>query len=170
MLPCIYKWVKGYEGLYIVNNYGSVISLCKKKPKIMNQPANSSGYLQISLCKKNYPKKSIKVHVLVGNTFIGERIDDLTFDHIDRVKTNNRADNLRLATKIEQNDNQDVRKNNKFGEKHICLNTKSGNEYYRIRIQKNNNNIDRCFSKKNYTWRILVCGVQENGTTPHGVV
>ena len=157
MLPCIYKWVKGYEGLYIVNNYGSVISLCKKKPKIMNQPANSSGYLQISLCKKNYPKKSIKVHVLVGNTFIGERIDDLTFDHIDRVRGNNRADNLRLATQQEQAVNRGLRKDNKLGVKNIRKVVHSGKEYYRIQINRNGETVvDRSLRTDKYTLEQII--------------
>ena len=152
MLPCIYKWVKGYEGMYIVNNYGSVISLKYKKPRILKQtPFRKDGYMTVDLCKEKQ-NKTKRVHALVGNAFIGERIDDLTFDHIDRVNTNNRADNLRLATKQEQSVNRGVRKDNKIGEKHISVYTKSGNEYYRLKIERNGKRVvDINFSKKKNT-------------------
>ena len=157
MLPCIYKWVKGYEGLYIVNNYGSVISLCRKKPKMLKTVSDKNGYIHISLHKKGSPTKYMDIHALVGNAFIGERIDDLTFDHIDRDRQNNRADNLRLATRSEQSLNQGIRKNNKLGEKNISIVVHSGKEYYRIHIERNKKNIvNRCFNKNKYTLEEVV--------------
>ena len=156
MLPCIYKWVKGYEGMYLVNNYGSVISFKYKKPRKLKQTINKYGYLYISLCKKG-STTTFRVHVLVGNAFIGERIDGLTFDHIDRNRQNNRADNLRLATKSEQNVNTSVQKNNKLGEKNISKVVNSGKEYYRIAIFRNGKTVvDRNLRTDKYTLEEVV--------------
>ena len=152
MLPCIYKWVKGYEGLYIVNNYGSVVSFCRKKPRMLKTVSDKNGYIHVGLHKKGSPAKYMDVHVLVGNAFIGERTGEFTFDHIDRVKTNNRADNLRLATKTEQQVNQGKHKNNKLGEKNISIATIKGLEYYNLIIQRNKKIIvNRHFRTNKYT-------------------
>ena len=156
MLP-LWKTVKGYEGMYIVNNYGSVISFKYKKPRILKQSTDKNGYLLACLCKKGSPKKTFRVHVLVGNAFIGERTGEFTFDHIDRIRTNNRADNLRLATKTEQNVNTSVQKNNKLGVKNIGIARVSGHEYYRIEITRNGKRVvDRSFKKDKYTLEEVV--------------
>jgi hypothetical protein len=137
--------------MYIVNNYGSVISFKYKKPRILKMTPDTDGYPQVVLCKKG-STTSFKVHALVGNAFIGERTGGLTFDHIDRVKTNNRADNIRLATKSEQSINKCIHKNNKLGEKNIRKVVNSGNEYYKLQITRNKKLVvDRYFSKKKYT-------------------
>ena len=152
MLPCIYKWVKGYEGLYIVNNYGSVVSFCRKNPRMLKQCRDLDGYLQVGLCKKGLPSIKKKVHALVGNAFVGERIGGLTFDHIDRIRTNNRADNLRLATKQEQCVNKGIRKDNKSGEQYITKSTMKGLEYYRLQIERNGKVVvNRRFRTNKYT-------------------
>ena len=74
----------------------------------------SNGYLQLGLLK-NGKRKTSKVHVLVGEAFIGLRTGEMTYDHIDRNNQNNRSDNLRLATKSEQGQNRNLLKNNKLG-------------------------------------------------------
>ena len=149
MLP-LWKSVKGNED-YIVNNYGTVISLKFKKPRILKPSTDKYGYLHVVLCKKG-SATTFTVHALVGNAFVGERTGDLTFDHIDRVKTNNRVDNLRLATKTEQSKNTKMRKDNKTGERNITEITKSGNEYYVLQIRRNTVLVvNRSFRKINYT-------------------
>ena len=85
----------------------------------------------------NGERKKYNIHILVGNAFIGKREGGLTFDHIDRNRINNRADNIRLATRQEQAVNTGVCKNNKLGEKYITIDTVSGNEYYKIKITRN---------------------------------
>ena len=131
-----YKWVEGFDKKYIVSNFGDVISLKRKKPKIMKKQFSNNEYLAISLYK-NGKKKTITVHILIGNAFVGKRINGLTFDHIDRVKTNNRADNLRLATYSEQQINQNMRTDNTTGERNISIKQTGDNTYYYIEIQRN---------------------------------
>ena len=147
----LWKTVKGNED-YIVNNYGSVISLKFKKPRILKPSADKDGNLHVVLYKKGSPNKTVRVHALVGNAFIGERTGEFTFDHIDRIRTNNRADNIRLATKSEQQINTRKQKNNKLGEKNIRKVVSSGKEYYRIEIERKKKLVvDRCFRTDKYT-------------------
>ena len=126
--------IEGYEGRYAVSNMGRLYSHITNK--ILKGSQNNEDYLQVSLCKDGIRKK-IKVHVLVGNAFIGKRENGLTFDHIDRNRTNNFADNIRLATRQEQVINQNVRCDNTSGEKNIRINGNS----YRIQIRRNNKTV-----------------------------
>ena len=82
-----YRYIDGYDEDYIISNYGDIISLKRKKPRLL-KPNITQHYKKLDLCK-NGKTKTWAVHVLVGNAFIGKRINGLTFDHIDRVKTNN---------------------------------------------------------------------------------
>ena len=131
-----YKYIEGYDKNYIVSNYGQVISLKGNRPRIMKQNLDSSRYKSVNLCN-NGKRKTINVHILVGNAFVGKRINGLSFDHIDRDRTNNRADNLRLATKSEQEINKNMRTDNKTGEINVCIKQMSNNTYYHIEIKRN---------------------------------
>ena len=128
----IFKDVEGYEGRYSVSN-GRVYSHIGKGRFLKPYTDKKNGYLQVGLCK-NGKLKTNRIHILVGNAFVGKRKDEMTFDHIDRNKLNNKACNLRLATKSEQVINRNILKNNKLGEKNICIDK---NKYYFINIKRN---------------------------------
>ena len=123
--------IEGYDGRYSVSNFGRVYSNYRKGRFLKGCP-NTKGYLQVGLCKDGKPKV-IYIHILVGNAFVGKRENGLTFDHIDRNNQNNRADNIRLATKSEQVINTKIRRDNKLGEKNI---RNQGNSY-RLQINRN---------------------------------
>jgi hypothetical protein len=57
----------------------------------------------LALNGKNYKQF---VHRLVAEAFIGPRPIDKTVDHINRVRDDNRIENLRYATASEQNKNR----------------------------------------------------------------
>ncbi len=62
----------------------------------------ASGYMTIKISKKGY-----KVHRLVAEAFHGSPTsDEDTVDHIDRNRENNYSDNLRWASRAEQNTNR----------------------------------------------------------------
>ena len=126
--------VEGYEGRYSVSNYGRVYSYKKLTGgnKFLKSTPDHSGYLYIGLCK-NKTNKTFKIHVLVGNAFIGKREGEMSFDHIDRNRQNNKASNLRLATRSQQAINSNIQSNNQLGEKNICI----SRNYYNIRIRRN---------------------------------
>jgi len=130
--------IEGYEGQYSISNYSRVWSH-KQRGKFMKPAPDGGGYLSVSLCNDGN-HRAFRLHVLVGNAFVGKRENGLTFDHIDRNRLNNCASNIRLATRSEQNINKKIRYDNKLREKNITI---TNDIYYQIRI-KRNGKIVRC--------------------------
>ena len=98
----------GYEGCYQINRLGQVRRIAsgsRKVGQILKQIINSNGYLQIQLCKDGV-RKLYLVHRLVGFQFIPNPENKLEIDHIDRNINNNSLENLRWATRKEQNNNR----------------------------------------------------------------
>ena len=146
----IFLDVEGYEGLYSISNYGRVYSI--NRNIFLKTGLSTGGYCQTYLSKKGYCR-TIPIHVLVGKAFIGKRINGLTYDHIDRDKSNNHSSNLRLATKSQQSINQDLRKDNTLREKYIyTIKKKDGRVYYQIQIKRNKKFIfNKCLNIKKHS-------------------
>ena len=107
----IWKDVNGYEGSYQVSNLGNVKSFKMYEGKLL-KPQMRSGYYSVRLYF-NLEYKNIKVHQLVGMSFLGyvrNGIHDFVVDHIDNNKLNNRLDNLQVITQRENSSKN--RKNN----------------------------------------------------------
>ena len=136
------RWIdiEYYENEYSVSNFGRVYSH-KGKGKILKPCPIKTGYFMVGLCKDG-KSKSFYLHALVGNAFVGKREGEMSFDHIDRNNQNNRAANIRLATKTLQSINQKIHCNNKTGEKNISI---RGNSFM-IQIKRNN----KCIISKSY--------------------
>lgn len=113
----IWRSIEGYEGLYEVSNLGRVRSLDRYgntgygirlyKGKILSQVKNRCGYLNVVLSKKCI-KTIFTVHRLVARAFpeiCGQYKDVLQVDHINTVRTDNRAINLRWVTRSENQNN-----------------------------------------------------------------
>ena len=104
----IYRDIPGYEGAYQVSNLGNVRSLDRVVHRSNGQAVvkgrqlkaflNSKGYRRISLIYQGKDRKSF-VHRLVLLAFVGE--SDLTVDHINGIKTDNRLENLRYISRRE---------------------------------------------------------------------
>ena len=82
----IWKDIKGYEGLYKVNNAGDVLSIARKgnwRGNHLLVPSNDGhGYRQVNICK-NGKLKSVKVHRLVAEAFIPNPYNLPQVNHID---------------------------------------------------------------------------------------
>lgn len=106
-----WKEIKGYEGRYIISNYGEIISLPRYKqnnsklqyvePKEIARYVNpKNGYVYVQLWN-NATYKNIRLHKLVAQNFIPNKDNKLQINHIDGNKQNNRADNLEWCTASE---------------------------------------------------------------------
>ncbi len=90
--------VVGYEGLFKVSSLGRVKSFNKKK---ILTGTKISGYYKVCLCK-NKVCRVISIHTLVCTAFHGPKPSPKhEVAHWDGNPLNNRSDNLRWATKIE---------------------------------------------------------------------
>ena len=91
----IWKDIAGYEGRYMVSNFGRVKSmryLAHDGEKIMKSVRHHTGYMIVSLGRK--PRKNFLVHVLVANAFIENKDNKPYVNHIDGNKANNKTENL----------------------------------------------------------------------------
>lgn len=99
----VWQDIKGYEGLYQVSNMGHVRSLdWNHTGKIRNlylKPHNQ-GYLQVEL-HKNGTRKMFTVHRLVALHFVQGYQEDFVVNHINEIKTDNRAENLEWCSQSE---------------------------------------------------------------------
>ena len=95
----IWKDIPGYEGEYKVSNMGNVYSIIKHR--LSSLMLNKTlGYLFVNLHGKNY-----RVHRLVALTFIPNPENKPYIDHINTIKTDNRVENLRWCTPMENTHN-----------------------------------------------------------------
>lgn len=97
-------WVNclDFEKEYKVSNLGRVINL--NKNKIISQTktkSNSNGSYLVVKLSKNKKSYSFKVHRLVMYSFYGK--SNLSVNHINGIKNDNRLNNLEYATSEEQN-------------------------------------------------------------------
>ena len=110
---------------YLIYNDGKVQN--KKTKRYLKPITNRSGYLYVNFSKDG-KRKTHRIHRLVGLHYIPNPENKRCIDHINRIRTDNRVENLRWVTHSENSQNQGVRKNNKLGIKNISYN-KINNRY-----------------------------------------
>lgn len=98
----VWKDIPGYEGFYQASNEGEIKSLSRivkhnlggdkiLRERILKGYVNKYGYRRVELSKYGISKQYSE-HRLIALTFLGE--SDLTVNHIDGNKLNNKIDNL----------------------------------------------------------------------------
>ena len=78
---------------------------CGSWSKPTMNAANAHGYVQLAL-RVDSRRVKIAVHRMVWTTFVGPIPEGRTIDHLDRNRSNNALENLRVATGTEQRQNQ----------------------------------------------------------------
>lgn len=102
-----WKPISGYDGMYLVSNYGQVKSVVfrngttrRQQDRMMTPTDNGYGYKIVGL-RNGTKKKNHYVHRLVAEAFIPNPYGYPVVDHIDHNRENNRVDNLQWCTQKE---------------------------------------------------------------------
>ena len=99
-----WKQIPGFPS-YMVSKDGRVLSLKNSEPIILKNQTRLKGYKFVNL-REGKISKLIDVHRLVLMAFVGMPSDKMECDHINRVRDDNRLENLRWVTKIENEANK----------------------------------------------------------------
>ena len=118
---------------YLIYEDGRVWS--KKSNKFLKPTTGGIGYKQVMLCNEGKHKRH-SIHRLIALHYIPNPQNKPCVDHINRIKTDNRLENLRWATVSENGQNRTINKDNKSGHKNICYDKHEN----RWRFQKYINN------------------------------
>ena len=87
-----------------------------KTYKICGNHNKTDGYHQIKIDGKNF-----RIHRILYEKYHNIKIpDNLVIDHINRIKTDNRIENLRMVSISQNNQNTSKRIDNTSGYKNIC--------------------------------------------------
>ena len=91
-----WKSIDGFEGFYEVSNFGNVRSLNYHNwgiVKNLTPTIDRYGYERVCLCK-NGKQFNRLVHRMVATAFIGNPDNLPQINHLNEIKTDNRAENL----------------------------------------------------------------------------
>jgi len=123
---------------YEVSNQGNIRSIKFNKIKILKLQIDKQGYYSVNLCTNNITRR-LWVARLVGIAFIPNPENKPEIDHINRIRTDNRVENLRWVSHSENCINT-VRPN-RLGHKYISKH-KTGEGY---NVQSKTHNMKKYF-------------------------
>jgi hypothetical protein len=103
--------VRTYKQKYGKVSSGSQRPLMKNPYEIFGRIEKNKGYMLLCLSDINKKRYNIRVHTVVMHTFLGFPEDGMVICHNNDVKTDNRLENLRYDTHLENM--KDIARNNK---------------------------------------------------------
>lgn len=92
-----FRDIPGYEGMYQIDESGTLVSLRGKYPRVLKTKLGQDGYPAINLTI-NGKTHSWRIHKLVALTFIGPNPEGMEVRHLDNNPMNPNVDNLEYAT------------------------------------------------------------------------
>ena len=81
-----------------------------RQSKLLNKQVNNIGYEYVILSNEIVKHKTLTVHRLMAKTFLNDYFDTLDVNHINGIKTDNRIENLEMATH-----NENIKKRYEIG-------------------------------------------------------
>lgn len=106
-----WKWVKGYENLYAISNYGNVVSLYGNRRYRKLSIKNKNGwYLSFKATDEQKSRKTLRIHIEVVRAFIGDIPKGYHVHHKDGNKQNNYIENLEILSAKEHSE-ETIKKN-----------------------------------------------------------
>lgn len=93
-----------------VRHHPTLNCLCRSDGAVFvyGNPDNQDSHWTFGSMRVTVENRGRSVHRLIAETFCENPDNKPTVDHINRIKTDNRAENLRFATRKEQQANRDV--------------------------------------------------------------
>ena len=108
--------INNFPGYFIYKD-GRVFS---ERRNIFLKPGKCRGYQLVALTETK-KKKTMKVHRIVAEHYIPNPENKPCVDHINRIRTDNRVENLRWVTNLENCQNRGTNKNNTSGHRNISF-------------------------------------------------
>lgn len=132
MIKNYFKDVVGYEGLYMVNPSGDIITLRNKNGRRgtkLKPYKDVDGYMRVRLYDRYGESKWLGVHKVVAMTFIPNPRNCISINHINYIRDDNRVDNLEWCTPKE-NSNWSKDRCKGSGHKRVVATDRFGNKKY----------------------------------------
>ena len=107
--PTYDEWYKTKYGGYFINKKGEVKKVFKKTEKMVNYCLGKNGYYYFSAGSK---AGKVNIHRLLAEMFLDNPHNKRNVDHINRIKSDNRLENLRWYSQSENMLNTDIIANN----------------------------------------------------------
>lgn len=115
--------VVGYEGLYQISSLGRIKRLvspkCKKERLLAITKDLNHGYCRVMLSKENKARRFL-IHRLLAEHFIPNPENKPCIDHINGIRDDNRLENLRWCTHLENNNFPLAKRNNSIAHKELA--------------------------------------------------
>ena len=123
--------IPGYEDKYCATKDGRIYSI--KKQKFLKQCDDTYNYLTVVL-QEDGKGKTMKVHKLIAKTFLENPENKPQIDHINRIRNDNRVENLRYVSRSENCKNKNTRVNRSVDMRNILCKKSS----FKVQINTKN--------------------------------